>query len=246
LNAEGDSDEEAELAHNRRRAMLRTAIIWFSPIKALPELGFPIDTQFGIHRALFPPLDNVQDYLGQLKRMQLGPKAEEEDERRITMLMVAGGHFAGMVVGIRPRGKGEKQDIKGSGDVRVIKSKTFHRYTSMFPFLLQLISERFGRGADDEARKKQGGSQGLNDNAKSKAVSAGAMLRRYGESALQEEIRALMSDWEEDLAMSETIFLRASTHGKRSFVGYEGAVIDKRDERLRVFPFPTRRPVSRR
>jgi hypothetical protein len=53
-----------------------------------------------------------------------------------------------------------------------------------------------------------------------------------------------MKDWEEDLAMSETIFLRASTHGKRSFVGYEGAVIDKRDERLRVFPFPTRRPVS--
>jgi len=44
--------------------------------------------------------------------------------------------------------------------------------------------------------------------------------------------------------MSETIFLRASTHGKRSFVGYEGAVIDKREERLRVFPFPTRRPVS--
>lgn len=53
-----------------------------------------------------------------------------------------------------------------------------------------------------------------------------------------------MTDWEDDLAMSEKIFLRASTHGKRSFVGYEGAVIDKRDERLRVFPFPTRRPVS--
>lgn len=84
----------------------------------------------------------------------------------------------------------------------------------------------------------------MNDNAKSKAVSAGAMLRRYGESALQEEIRQLMSDWEEDLNMSEKIFLRASTHGKRSFVGYEGAVIDKRDERIRVFPFPTRRPVS--
>jgi hypothetical protein len=82
---------------------------------------------------LFPPLDNVQEYLGQLKRMQLdGAKELEGEERRITMLMVAGGHFAGMVVGIKPRGKGEKQDIKGSGDVRVIKSKTFHRYTSTF------------------------------------------------------------------------------------------------------------------
>ena len=137
--ADVDSDEEAELAHNRRRAMLRTAIIWFSPIKPLPELGIPLDTQFGIHRALFPPLDNVQEYLAQLKRMQLdGQKEEIGEERRITMLMVAGGHFAGMVVGIRPRGKGEKQDIKGAGDVRVIKSKTFHRYTSMLIFLLLL------------------------------------------------------------------------------------------------------------
>jgi hypothetical protein len=64
--------------------------------------------------------------------MQLKPGAPEDDdeERRITMLMVAGGHFAGMVVGIRPKGKGEKQDVKGAGEVRVIKSKTFHRYTS--------------------------------------------------------------------------------------------------------------------
>jgi hypothetical protein len=36
------------------------------------------------------------------------------------------------------------------------------------------------------ARKKQGGSQSLNDNAKSKANSAGAMLRRYGEQSLME------------------------------------------------------------
>jgi hypothetical protein len=93
------------------------------------------------------------------------------------------------------------------------------------------------------ARKKQGGSQGLNDNAKSKAVSAGAMLRRYGEQALQEEIRALMTEWEDDIALSERVFIRASTHGKKSFWGYEGAVLRSRDERIRGFPFPTRRPV---
>lgn len=84
----------------------------------------------------------------------------------------------------------------------------------------------------------------MNDNSKSKAISAGAMLRRYGETALQEEIRALLADWEEDLGLSEKIFLRASTHGKRSFWGYDGAILDKTDERIRVFPFPTRRPVS--
>jgi hypothetical protein len=70
------------------------------------------------------------------------------------------------------------------------------------------------------------------------------MLRRYGEQALQEEIRALMKEWEEDLEASERIFLRASTHGKKSFWGYEGAVLGKNDSRVRVFPFPTRRPVS--
>jgi hypothetical protein len=94
------------------------------------------------------------------------------------------------------------------------------------------------------ARKKQGGSQGLNDNSKSKAISAGAMLRRYGEQALQEEIRELLSDWADDIAASERIFIRASVHGKKSFWGYEGAVLDKSDERIRTFPFPTRRPVS--
>ena len=36
------------------------------------------------------------------------------------------------------------------------------------------------------ARKKQGGSQSVNDNAKGAAISAGAMLRRYGEQALRD------------------------------------------------------------
>jgi hypothetical protein len=70
------------------------------------------------------------------------------------------------------------------------------------------------------------------------------MLRRYGEQALQEEIQALLIDWAEDIQRSERIFIRASTAGKRSFWGYEGAPLAKGDERIRVFPFPTRRPVS--
>lgn len=36
------------------------------------------------------------------------------------------------------------------------------------------------------ARRKQGGSQSLNDQAKGNAKSAGAQLRRYGEQALQD------------------------------------------------------------
>ncbi|WWD16498.1 hypothetical protein CI109_100924 [Kwoniella shandongensis] len=220
--SDGDSDEAAELADRQRRAHLRTAVIWFTPTSPLPSLSVPKDTQFGIHRALFPPFETAGDYLEELRRMQLTGDEEEDQERRITLLMVAGGHFAGMVVGIKPRGKTERQDVKGAGDVRVLQHKTFHRYTT---------------------RKKQGGSQALNDNAKSKAVSAGAMLRRYGEQALQEEIRALMIEWAEDINASERIFIRASTHGKKSFWGYEDAPIDKGDERIRSFPFATRRPT---
>ena len=38
----------------------------------------------------------------------------------------------------------------------------------------------------DIARRKQGGSQSVNDNAKGFAKSAGAQLRRYGEQALRD------------------------------------------------------------
>ena len=127
-----DSDEEAELANRQRRAHLRTAVIWFSPTCSIDTLGIPKDTQFGIHRALFPPYDTAADYLAGLRNLQLRDN-EVEEERRIAMLMVAGGHFAGMVVGIRPRGKSDRQDVKGAGDVRVIQHKTFHRYTSASP-----------------------------------------------------------------------------------------------------------------
>lgn len=128
--SDDDSSAAAELADRQRRAHLRTAVIWFSPSAPVPQLNIPKDTQFGVHRALFPPYEKAGDYLEELRRMQLSGNEEEDGERRLTFLMVAGGHFAGMVVGIRPRGKAEKQDVKGAGDVRVLKHKTFHRYTS--------------------------------------------------------------------------------------------------------------------
>ena len=126
-----NSDEEAEIADRRRRAQLRTAVIWFQPSISLNSLDMPKDTQLGIYRALFPPLENAIEYLVQLKSMQLrAQKVGEEGERRITLLMVAGGHFAGMVVRLRPKGKSERVEVKGAGEVMVLKHKTFHRYTS--------------------------------------------------------------------------------------------------------------------
>lgn len=73
--------------------------------------------------------------------MQLAARPDipgtDREERRITLLMVAGGHFAGMVVGLKPRGKGDKMEVKGAGEVKVFKHKTFHRYTSeLLPFYI--------------------------------------------------------------------------------------------------------------
>ncbi len=51
---------------------------------------------------------------------------------------------------------------------QAVVSKTFHRYTT---------------------RRKQGGAQSANDQAKGKARSGGAMIRRYNERALQ-QVRA--------------------------------------------------------
>lgn len=81
---------------------------------------------------------------------------EEQEERRITMLMVAGGHFAGMVVGLRPRGKGEKQEVKGAGDVRIIHHKTFHRYTSESKRIFSL----FARRADEKLERSKEARRG--------------------------------------------------------------------------------------
>ena len=148
-----DSDEEAEIVDRRRRAQLRTAVIWFSPTSSIDALGIPKETQLGIHRALFPPFETAADYLRELRTMQLGHGHDDEDERRITLLMVAGGHFAGMVVGLRPRGKNDRQDVKGAGEVRVYQHKTFHRYTSMSSCLLLFTHTDDDTLSPEEARR---------------------------------------------------------------------------------------------
>ncbi|THH01046.1 hypothetical protein EW026_g1577 [Hermanssonia centrifuga] len=178
-----------------------TPLIWFHS---------PPSTQLGIYKVLYPThvlsQHSPQEYLEALKAMQ---SRIEGEGRTWALFMVAGGHFAGAVVRVqRPEDDEENEDGKASKkgkqkkpkpDTEVLKHKTFHRYTT---------------------RRKQGGSQGANDNAKTKAVSAGAMLRRYGEQALRDDIRNLIADWADEIDGCE------------------------RDDRLRTFPFPTRRPTQ--
>ncbi|KAJ7050526.1 cytoplasmic protein [Mycena amicta] len=194
----------------------QTAIAWFHS---------PPATQIGVYKALFNSGVHQSDYLAELKEMQRG-------ERTWAMFMVAGGHFAGAIVRVSREVDDEEDELnpqkkkkqkKPKTDTEVLKHKTFHRYTT---------------------RRKQGGSQGLNDNAKGPAKSAGAMLRRYGEQALRDDIRNLIQDWAEDLNTCERIWIRASGSNRKIFVDYDDCVIQKSDGRLRTFPFPTRRPTQ--
>jgi len=108
----------------------------------------------------------------------------------------------------------------------VVKAhKTFHRYTT---------------------RRKQGGSQSANDNAKGNAHSAGSSIRRYNEMALEADVRGVLSDWRGLIDSAELLFIRATgTTNRRTLFGpYDNQVLRTNDKRLRGFPFSTRRATQ--
>lgn len=175
-----DSDEEAEQNEYRRRAELRTAVVWYgvrkdsqldpaSQTQAQQQTLVPVDTQLGVHRALLPPgLSDPSTFLPALRSIQLPSIStgtgsnfnfDQENpnaERKLTLLMVAGGHFAGMVVALKPLslgqgkgGKAERQDVKGAGEIRVLRHKTFHRYTSEFRGVFEVKRGSMGQADDD-------------------------------------------------------------------------------------------------
>lgn len=141
----------------------------------------------------------------------------------IFLCMIGGGHFAAMVVSLAPRPS--KGGTTMNREATVLAHKTFHRYTT---------------------RRKQGGSQSANDNAKGTAHSAGSSLRRYNEQALVEDVRNLLQDWKGLLDTSELLFIRATgvTNRRTLFGPYEGQVLKHNDTRLRGFPFSTRRATQ--
>lgn len=74
------------------------------------------------------------------------------------------------------------------------------------------------------------------------------------------DIRNLIAEWADVIGSCDRIWIRASGANRRIFMDYEEAIITKSslhgsvdalilipckdDERLRTFPFPTRRPVG--
>ncbi|WEJ93860.1 hypothetical protein PSN45_001337 [Yamadazyma tenuis] len=180
------------------------------------------DKHLGAFKALFSPKE-MMDPITSLKTW-----SDLQDTGKSALFMMGGGHFAGAIISHRRKNiKGNAVNHKLSVEeqkVEIIKSKTFHRYTT---------------------RRKQGGSQSANDNAKGNAKSVGSSIRRYMEQALIQEIRDLLKSWESDLNQCKSIFIRANaSQGKKTLVGYEGAVIKQGDVRIKSFPFTTKRATT--
>ncbi|KAG5928208.1 hypothetical protein E4U42_001092 [Claviceps africana] len=227
IDADASADAKARAGGSGRG---KPSLIWFqSPL--LPENHY-----FGLYRAVLTGEEQRNsDVVDVLRKKQVEPISLPRPGKdgslppvaykgpHIFLCMIGGGHFAAMVVSLAPRA------IKGSTtmnrEATVLAHKTFHRYTT---------------------RRKQGGSQSANDNAKGAAHSAGSTLRRYNEQALVDDVRGLLRDWKTLVDTSQLLFVRATgkTNRRTLFGPYEGQVLMHNDTRLRGFPFSTRRATQ--
>ena len=102
----------------------------------------------------------------------------------------------------------------------VLAHKTFRRYT---------------------IRAKSGGSQSAHDNQGRKAKSAGAMLRRYGEQSLKEDVRATLNEWSSQL--NECSLLLISVPKTMRALVFEDTPLHRDDPRLAYVPFMVNKPT---
>ncbi|QPC58708.1 hypothetical protein HYE67_000939 [Fusarium culmorum] len=227
LTEKAGDDDEDETAGRAGRG--KPPLIWFSS-PLLPEKNY-----FGMYRAILTGDEQRnRDLVEVLKKKQVEPISMPKIKEvalpevaykgpHIFLCMIGGGHFAAMVVSLAPRPN--KNGTTMNREATVLAHKTFHRYTT---------------------RRKQGGSQSANDNAKGAAHSAGSSLRRYNEQALVEDVRNLLQEWKALIDTSELLFIRATgmTNRRTLFGPYEGQVLKHNDTRLRGFPFSTRRATQ--
>ncbi|KAK5637011.1 hypothetical protein RRF57_012723 [Xylaria bambusicola] len=229
----GTDEEDDDSNRRRQRGSGKPPLLWFSS----PLL--PMNNYFGIYRTIFSSEDlkDESKIANVIKEKQLAPIAipkpkadgslapEAHRGPHIFMCMIGGGHFAAMVVSLAPRQTKHGTVGPMNREATVLAHKTFHRYTT---------------------RRKQGGSQSANDNAKGNAHSAGSSIRRYNEQALTEEVRLLLQDWKGLLDTAELLFIRATgaTNRRTLFGPYEGQVLRANDPRIRGFPFSTRRATQ--
>ncbi|KAI0509585.1 hypothetical protein F5B22DRAFT_616119 [Xylaria bambusicola] len=229
----GADEEDDDSNRKRQRGSGKPPLLWFSS----PLL--PTNNYFGIYRTIFSSEDlkDESKIAKVIKEKQLAPITIPKPKAdgslapqaykgpHIFMCMIGGGHFAAMVVSLAPRQTKHGTVGPMNREATVLAHKTFHRYTT---------------------RRKQGGSQSANDNAKGNAHSAGSSIRRYNEQALTDEVRLLLQDWKGLLDTAELLFIRATgaTNRRTLFGPYEGQVLRANDPRIRGFPFSTRRATQ--
>ncbi|KAI0476539.1 hypothetical protein GGR56DRAFT_694094 [Xylariaceae sp. FL0804] len=232
-NDTGPTEDDDTYPKRRPRGSGKPPLLWFGS-SVLPANHF-----FGIYRAIFTTEEQKDEarMAEIVKKKQLDPipvpKAGPDGNYapavyqgpHIFLCMIGGGHFAAMVVSLAPRQMKQGNAGPMNREATVLAHKTFHRYTT---------------------RRKQGGSQSANDNAKGNAHSAGSSIRRYNEQALTDEVRLLLQDWKGLLDTSELLFIRATgaTNRRTLFGPYEGQVLRANDPRIRGFPFSTRRATQ--
>jgi hypothetical protein len=221
-------------AKKKQRGPGKPPLVWF----ASPSL--PENISLGVYRAIFSTEEQEDEahLLDTIRRKQLPPTQPPKVKSdggipppstdigpHYFLCMIGGGHFAAMIVALAPK-VGKKHTGVDERSATVVAHKTFHRYTT---------------------RRKQGGSQSANDNAKGAAHSAGSSIRRYNETALVNEVRELLSSWKTMIDTAELIFVRAtgSTNRRTLFGPYEGQILRNNDPRNRGFPFSTRRATQK-
>jgi len=159
------------------------------------------------------------------------PSAPATPLKTWTIILMGGGDFSAIVIALNPR----EQIIskrKGTSERQyfILARKQIHRYTT---------------------RRKQGGAQSTQDSSGKFAKSAGAQLRRYGEQALGEEIRALLSTraWKEAIQKSEKVWVRAGLRSARgvlwNWAGTEESPLDvmRKEDKVQSMPIATRKPT---
>ena len=230
-----DPEFEQFSSRKKQQGPGKPPLLWFSS-SAIPD-----NTSLGVYRAIFTNEEQEDEThaLEILRKKQLSPRQPPKIKENagnmpipITdvgphyfLCMIGGGHFAAMVVALAPK-TGKRHTGVEERSATVIAHKGFHRYTT---------------------RRKQGGSQSANDNAKGNAHSAGSSIRRYNETALVNEVRELLTSWKNLIDSADLIFVRATgaTNRRTLFGPYEGQVLRNSDPRNRGFPFSTRRATQK-
>jgi DNA-binding transcriptional MerR regulator len=128
-------------------------------------------------------------------------------------------------------------------------NSTFSSSSSKSSLLVHKVVRRY------TVRAKAGGGQSSHDNKGGKARSVGAMLRRYGEKALQEDIEDILGNWKDYLidcsliliastkSMRYQLFRENDESGSSSSASSSSALLSRDDSRISFVPFIVDKPT---